>query len=487
MKRLAAITFLLIAAKATAQMPMIDPSQMSGIPRPDPSVPAGTLTVRVLRGDFAHPVIGQEVTLDGPGGPRTAKVDETDHAVFSGLTVGRGAYVARAAAFGQQLESQPIELPASPGVKLMLVFKADEKEQLGQPDGVARSDERLAAGTVEVKVVDEQEKPVAAVEVVLAHATKASEKVDERRAATDGAGLARFTALPASPGDGYLATARRDGSSTAGRPFSLAGAHGRLVVIKSVRVTRDARAVHIGGTSHLIAEVKDDVVEVIENLVLVNDGEQPFDPGPGGLQIPLADGAEGAQLGPGAPAGLTVEGKLATFKGTLPPGETPLTVAFVVPQHGDAVAIRQTVPFQLDRVALVTDRLDGMAIEGEGLKLDEREMNKRPFWVVTGPPVKAGGAIDVRLAGLPHHSAAARYVAATVAALIALWGLAFSFARSRAPADRAKLEQRRAQLLANLAAVVEGGKTGAQATKQREELMARLERVYRELDDMGAR
>ena len=45
---------LLIASSAGAQMP--DARQMSGIPRPDPQLATGTVTVRVARGSFANPV-----------------------------------------------------------------------------------------------------------------------------------------------------------------------------------------------------------------------------------------------------------------------------------------------------------------------------------------------------------------------------------------------------------------------------------------------
>jgi hypothetical protein len=200
---------------AYAQPMMIDPSQMSGIPRPDPAVPPGTLSVRVIRGDFAHPLVGQEVTLDGPGGPRTAKSDPTAHATFDGLTTGRGTYTIKSSAFGQDLSSQPIEMPPNSGVKIMLVFKADEKALLGQADGVARVDARLSSGTVVVKVVDGDDKPLQGIEVILAHARRGQEKVDEKRAVTDGEGVATWVGLPVSETDGYLASARRDGSPTA--------------------------------------------------------------------------------------------------------------------------------------------------------------------------------------------------------------------------------------------------------------------------------
>ena len=63
MKSLAAL--LLLCSLASAQPMMVDPSKMSGMPRPDPQVPAGTITVRLIRGSLDKRMVGVDVTL-GP-------------------------------------------------------------------------------------------------------------------------------------------------------------------------------------------------------------------------------------------------------------------------------------------------------------------------------------------------------------------------------------------------------------------------------------
>src|SRR5207253_51030 len=76
---------------AAAQPGMPDPSAMSGIPRPDPKVPAGTVTVRLIRGTFANPLVDTDVELwtlpvpeagDKPA-PRTAKTEANGRATFA--------------------------------------------------------------------------------------------------------------------------------------------------------------------------------------------------------------------------------------------------------------------------------------------------------------------------------------------------------------------------------------------------------------------
>jgi hypothetical protein len=458
---------------------MPDPSQMSGIPRPDGQVPPGTLVVRVIRGDFAHPLVGQEVTLDGEGGPRSEKTDATAHVTFAGLAAG-ATYTVRARAFGDELVAQPIEMPNQPGVKVMLVFKADEKALLGEPDGVGRVDARLPAGTIEVALVDGDDKPLAGVDVALAHAKKGGAAPDEQHAKTDAAGRARFNGLAASGEDGYLVAVHREGSgATRSKPFRLESASGALVALRVLPVTHDAKVVTIAKRSHLIAEVHDDQVDVVENFVLENASAEPFE-AEGGLLIPLPDGAEGPQTGPNAPAELTVDGKGARWKGALPPGDTPVSIAFALPQHGHGVTLRQVLPVALDRLVLITDRYDGMSVEGTKLEKTERSMNGRNFWMVTGPGVPAGGAIEVKLLGLPHRAETGRDLAVALAALIALWGVARAWRRPPGEA-RGQLEAEAARLLDQLASL-----DGDQAAKKRADLTARLEAIYRKLDEAQA-
>jgi hypothetical protein len=111
--------------------PGIDPSEMSGIPRPDPKLDAGVVTVRCLIGGFANPATGVEVELEisTATGPvvRTATTDAAEgRARFDGLTEFFGAtMVAKATIAGQELSSQEFTLGPSSGIALMLVAKSD--------------------------------------------------------------------------------------------------------------------------------------------------------------------------------------------------------------------------------------------------------------------------------------------------------------------------------------------------------------------------
>lgn len=105
---------------------MPDPSRMSGIPRPDPQLAPGTVTVRCLDGSFANPAIGVTVTLEvQTAGGETKRLEaqtvEQGRASFS-IAEHIGATVTASATIGDKpLRSQSFALTAQAGVALLLV------------------------------------------------------------------------------------------------------------------------------------------------------------------------------------------------------------------------------------------------------------------------------------------------------------------------------------------------------------------------------
>lgn len=115
------IAAIIAAAGAVlAGQDMPDPRQMSGVPLPVGDVPAGTVTVRVIRGTFANPVPSQTVEILGAPTPLRATTNEAGRAEFSGLPPGTRLKAA-ATVGGERLESREFAVPASGGIRLMLV------------------------------------------------------------------------------------------------------------------------------------------------------------------------------------------------------------------------------------------------------------------------------------------------------------------------------------------------------------------------------
>ena len=112
-----AVLLLCLAASALAQP---DPRQMSGIPRPDPNLSDGSITVRVIRGSFANNVAGQTVELRAGDRASTAETDGEGRATF--LTLNPGEQVTVATELdGVELESLPFAAPGRGGVAVLLV------------------------------------------------------------------------------------------------------------------------------------------------------------------------------------------------------------------------------------------------------------------------------------------------------------------------------------------------------------------------------
>lgn len=494
--------------RPAAAQPMLDPSQMSGIPRPDPQVPAGTITVRLIRGALTNRLTDVEVELvdlaaKAGEAPRRAKTDAEGRATFSELP--RATYEARAVADGEALASQPIALPESPGVRVMLVFQksiADQQKELGTPDGAARVDQGLPAGTLVVKVVDEAGKPLADLAVALHHGDRATEKVDQLpEQKTDAQGVARWDRLKAGSGDGYMVGVTRGGSVVRSKPFRLESSHGSTLALTAHQVVRDASQVVLGNGSHIILDVADDAVQVVENLLVKNPLEQTIDPGPAGLRIPLAERALSAQLlnaGEEQNPRLSIDVSQADkppavlWRGPIPPGNHPVRAGFLLKHSGD-LQFRQELALGGESLLVAVAKLPTVSVRGEGLDIQDRKIEGKDWIFVRaqeGKPQKAGTVLEFRASGFPYDAPLYRLAAGAVALAIAVAFGVLAWRGPRGPAGgsgrerREALHLRREALLAELQRLDAAGQ--GRVGRGREALLAELEQVYQELDQLHA-
>src|SRR5436305_5850111 len=87
----------------SAQFQMPDPKQMSGIPRPVDDLPAGSISVRLIRGSLSNNIVGHPVELHVGSSVRTAKTDESGRAQFDKVPAG-ASVTAVADVDGEHLE-----------------------------------------------------------------------------------------------------------------------------------------------------------------------------------------------------------------------------------------------------------------------------------------------------------------------------------------------------------------------------------------------
>ncbi|MEO8071331.1 MAG: carboxypeptidase-like regulatory domain-containing protein [Acidobacteriota bacterium] len=123
-------------ARLTAQAAMPDPRLVSGVPLPAADLPAGTITVRVIRGSFANNLSGVDVVFNVDGKATTVKTDASGRAQIEGLAP--GAHVQAVTVVGRErLESQQVTV-ATTGVRFVLAASDPNTPMAGAaPSGAA--------------------------------------------------------------------------------------------------------------------------------------------------------------------------------------------------------------------------------------------------------------------------------------------------------------------------------------------------------------
>src|SRR5688500_8648335 len=121
---------------SSAQVAMPDPALIHGRAIPAAELPVGTVTVRVVREAIGNNVAGQDVRLTVAGSPRSAKTDDQGRAEFTNLPPGAEVR-AEAAVSGEPLVSDTFMVPASGGLRVILVA--------GLKDAAARKEKEAAA------------------------------------------------------------------------------------------------------------------------------------------------------------------------------------------------------------------------------------------------------------------------------------------------------------------------------------------------------
>ena len=119
MRALIAAVLVLCATASPAFAQGMDLRQASGVPLPAADVPAGTVSVRVVRGSFANNLPGVDVTFDAGGKTTVVKTDAGGRAQIAGLAAGT-SLKASATVDGEKLESQSVTIGQT-GIRFVLV------------------------------------------------------------------------------------------------------------------------------------------------------------------------------------------------------------------------------------------------------------------------------------------------------------------------------------------------------------------------------
>jgi hypothetical protein len=542
----AALTFALALGRPVQAQPMMaapgggmpDLASISGKPLPDRGMATGTVMVRVARQIPANAVTGLEVTaiLQAPGGEsrkRTAKTDGGGRALFESLPAGH-RFRAEVLVDGETLATDDFEVPATGGVRTMLIAglaaggggaaaagnDAPSGEgaaggpkakpfSLGVTTGVVRRAADLPAGTIVVNATDENGKPLVGKTIELGH-VRAGGKVEVSTQVTDGDGVARFATVVAAPSPGSSSAPSADigaavvmehGDLRVGSDgFGLPPNEGVRVDLRVPARTSDPSVISIAPGGRIILQLRDDGVSFIETLPLVNLTDKLFDPGPGGVEIPLpaeftgADGAEGEhkiEIRKGI--GVAIHGRIPPFRPPQtndPARKSPdeVTFGFLMPVSGSTRDFEQRFPNGFGEFTFITEQLAGLTIDSAQITgRQEREVSGKKYWLSRGETIPPGGTLRFTVRGLPAADTSGRNIAGLLALALVVAAAVFArrpraAAKATGPTERERLVQRREKLFAELVGVES---RGDRAT--RGELVQKLEAVYRDLAALDER
>jgi hypothetical protein len=573
---LAALGFTLLDLPTPTRLCVAQPRGMpnlreiSGRPLPDRGMAPGTVSVRVARQALSNPVANTEVVgiVEAAGGDsrkRTARTDGEGRAIFDGLRPG-DRFHAEVQVGADLVKSDVFTIPDAGGIRTMLVGElpadtgppsgTESGEPAGPPaftlgmiSGTTRLDPALERGTIAVTALDEAGRPLAN-QVLELGQVAADGQVRVIRQTTGADGKATFEKVGLTPGAeagaGESAGAAAAASTTTAAAvvmsagdvrvgtdgFGIPATGGIRVELQVPQRTSDPSSISVGEGGRIVFQMRDDAVSFIETLPLQNGSGKIFDPGVGGIEIPLpseavnAEGADGEhkiEIRKGV--GVAVHGTIPPRRPVVPNQKSPdeVTFGFVLPVRGSTLSFEQRFPNGFGEFTFVMEQLAGVEIESDQITgRQARELPPKKYWLMRGAPISPGGTLRFKVTGLPVSDETGKVIASALAVGLALAAVLLS-RRPATPAgvarqgERERLLERREKLFAELVTVESRrtSTTGAAAASEatvpaalatteaagsaaappaglagptlRTELVRKLENVYRELATLDER
>ena len=519
MKRWCCVSVLLLFARtAVAQSPAQPPDTQAMVARPllVGDLPVGTVTVRVGRGSLSNAAVGVEVvaTVTAPGG-KAGKLTETTksdgRATFSDLPVG-AEFSAKAVVDGEQLETAVFAIPAQGGARLMLISREAEGEETDAPAnphasaaghggnlanaavralaGAVAEKDGLAAGILQLRLVDPAGAPIAGEEVKLEHDTGGREAMAFVVSKSDKDGFVRFQGLETGDSHEYLASIDRDGVRLGSDRIRLSGDRGAAGELRVPGQTSDPSVLQVSSSSKLLIDLREDALAVLENLVLENTSDRVFRAGQGGIPIPLPTGANTVEAIEGGARLELQEGSSMLVRDAIPPASfagipVQARFGFFFPTAEQSrITLRQPMPLGMESPVVMLPEIRHLTLSAPGLQAmpaqaDDRGGRVQIFQLASVP---RNGVLSITISGLPTHASLGKTIAtALVVALVFATLLGLRRPKVEGQLKRKDFGGPRDQLFAELVEVERArrstGADDAQLTQRRAELVAAIAAV----------
>jgi hypothetical protein len=350
----------------------------------------------------------------------------------------------------------------------------------GASSGALTPSSAMPAGTIEVHVVDDKKQPSPGVSVILQiHRESVSEgnTENQRDALTDAIGIVRFERLSVGSSVSYRLQLSDGGARYGLEPFQLTEQQGVVATIHRFPLVRGLDKALVAAESMVFVEPKDNVFQFEVVYRLYNVGQTIWVPDDVQVQLP---GDRQAMNIPQSADDVRVEASTRgiRFVGAVPPGQHEVSYTFQVPRSNvSSTSFELGMPPNVmqARVGVTSSRTTELTVEGFQEARPATMQNgqrlllaMQTFDRVARPPTD----LRFEIRGLPTLDSG-RVVAAVVASVLALMGLAFAMRQHYRPSheDTAKIleERARRRLLDELAELENAKVNGSIGPKTYEE------------------
>ncbi|MCC6527105.1 MAG: carboxypeptidase regulatory-like domain-containing protein [Polyangiaceae bacterium] len=436
-------------------------------------------------------------TSQQPAPPPSASARATASAAPSASARPTASSVASATPSASAAPSaSTVEVPARPNLPPGHVPIGPGGGGFRPPQDVARNDRSLPPGVIEVRILDGEGEPVAdaPLALVVTHSSVAKgDSTDRVAAQTDARGRFRFAGLEIGSNVSYRVEAVRDNATFASDEFGLQEQSGVSVLLHAYESSKNAAAVSFDAL--VMVDVLQEDVQIAYRLTATNESRSAFVPSELGFELPAGAKAFTVQDSGGSARVKEQDGR-AVLGGTLRPGMSELSFQFQIPYDGDdTLDLKLPMPPRTRSASVVAPAGQGIALEvvGAGAAQLGQLGNGRRSLTAGLDRGKRGADIAVleaRVTGLPSPGPG-RWIAIglAIAAGILGGGVHYWLRRTRRGGVQARedLEAARDALLAELAALEKGRRTGELGPKTYERLRNALsDALGRVLTDLEA-
>jgi hypothetical protein len=287
----------------------------------------------------------------------------------------------------------------------------------------------LPAGSIRVKVLDVNERPVPDAELQLGTMSQDSGRTTTP-GRTGGDGTFVYRNLPGSDKLAYRVNVLHQGAKYSSTPFRLPPDQGYDVIVRRLDTTKDAREVvlYVGATS---VEIKDERLRIVQQARLVNIGPKTYVFPEDGtlLRFPKEAIAFQAEEVMTDQHMREAKGEGMRITGSLPPGEVTLTWGFDIPQTETTVDLSFELPWVTFAYRVLADAAPGLTLEVEDMPAPELHEDRGRRLLVTEVVKRVGEAplrgVHIKIAGIPGPGPL-RFIAVAIALCVLGLGLVLS-------------------------------------------------------------